>query len=197
MLFCSSRTDRLHPSFLVYNNEAVCRACHQYYSKNGVMRTTLREVISFHVAECRQANPPDSRCTSGCCSNCANPTCPFPRGVLRGRWNQVHFKRIQEQIVCDTCALCHSRHGIWRSETIVSKSRAAQLLKLSLYTPAQRHAGRLKNQMKELEDCAYGPTKTGGSGWCDLSCFLLLFDQKRSSTFDCVVFRKSSSLRSC
>jgi len=57
---------RLHPSFLVCDNKAVCRACHSFYGRNGVMRTTSQEVISFYVAECRQGNAPDSRCTAGC-----------------------------------------------------------------------------------------------------------------------------------
>ena len=158
------------------------------------MRTTSQEVISFHVAECCEATPPGSRCTTGCCSNCANPTCPFPRGTFRSGSKQVHFRNIKGQIVCINCATLLDTHGTWRSEATVSEAQAAHSLRMSLFNPGQP---RLKHQMKELEDSAYGPTKTGESAWCDLSCLLLLLDQKRSITFDRVVFRKSSSLRSC
>ena len=34
----------------------------------------------FSTAKCRQDNPPGSRCSAGCRSDCANPACPFPRG---------------------------------------------------------------------------------------------------------------------
>jgi len=52
---------RPHPDFAVCDNKAVCRACYAFYSRNGVMRTTSKEVIRFHVAECREEIPPGSR----------------------------------------------------------------------------------------------------------------------------------------
>ena len=189
----SMNPGRPHPEFRVCDNKAVCRACHSFYSRTGVMGMTPKEVISFHVAKCREDNPSGSRCTSSCCSNCANPTCPFPRGTLRSDSNQVHFSNIEGQIVCINCAVSYNKHGTWRSEATVSEAQAARSLRMRLVQPARQ---RLKHQMKELA-LAYGPTKTGESAWCDLSCLLLLLHQKPSITFDCVVFRKASSLRSC
>ena len=120
----------------------------------------------------------------------AAPTAPTQHSLFpEARSEQVQFRNIKGQIVCNNCAAWHVKYGTWRSEATVSEAQAAHSLRMSLFNPGQP---RLKHQMKELEDSAYGPTKTGESAWCDLSCLLLLLDQKRSFTFDCVVFRKSS-----
>ena len=184
----SSRTGRPHTEFFVCDNKVVCLACYSYYQRHDVMRTTSKETISFHVAKCREENPPGSRCTSGCCSDCANPTCPFPRGALSQRRGvkQVTFKNVKGQIVCSTCAGWHGKHGTWRSEAAVSASQAAKSLKMS--TVIHQMRARVKHQMQALEDLAYDPTKRGESVWCDLSSLLLLLDQKLSFDFDCVVF---------
>ena len=159
------------------------------------MRTTPQQGISFHDPKCRTDNSTGSRCTSKCCSDCANPTCPIPRGVLGGRSNQVQFRIVAEQIVCAGCGAWHDRNGTWRSEAAVSESLAANALRV-IQMNQQLGPQRLKHQMKEL-DPDYGPAKTGESAWYDLSCWVLLLQQKRSTTFDCVVFRRASSLRSC
>jgi len=138
------RPGRPHPEFLVCDNKAVCRACYIFYSKHDVMRTASKEIISFHVAECREENPPGSRCTTGCCSNCANPTFPFPRGTIRSGGKQVQFRNIKGQIVCNNCAAWHVKYGTWRSEATVSASQAAHSLRMSTAKPAQP---RLKHQM--------------------------------------------------
>jgi len=109
--------------------------CHSFYSRSGVRRTTPREVISFHVVKCREDNPSGSRCTSGCCCNCANPTCPFPRDTLRSDSNKVQFRNIEGQIVCTNCAVSYIKHGTWRSEATVSEAHAARSLRMRLVQP--------------------------------------------------------------
>ena len=58
-----------------------------------------RTIISFHNPTCRRNNPPESRCTSGCCSDCSNPECPFPRGKITEYRQQVVFKNCNGNIV--------------------------------------------------------------------------------------------------
>ena len=167
-----------HPKFRVINNEAVCNACHCYYSKNGCMKPAPQapqQAISRHDPKCRADNPADSRCKAGCCSDCANQDCSFPRGALNGFSQQVMFQSVAGKIVCGRCAGYFKLHGIWRTDAAVSEAVPARMLRLQQHNSAATAARklmlqqlgpqRLKHWMKEL-DPDYSPARrTGESAW--------------------------------
>ena len=167
-----------HPKFRVINNEAVCNACHCYYSKNGCMKPAPQapqQAISRYDPKCRADNPADSRCKAGCCSDCENPDCSLPRGALHAQ--RVKFRRVSGKIVCSQCARYFDHNGTWRSAAAVSEALSARMLRLQQQIAAARPVRalmlqqlgpqRLKHWMKEL-DPDYGPcgsTRTGESAW--------------------------------
>ena len=196
----SGRTGKPHAKFFVCDNKSVCEACRGHYRNHGVMRTSFVEVISKYDTKYREDSPSDSRCLSGCCSDCTNTACPFPRGKLfhvRGAY-RLKFRNFRGQIVCHQCAVFYGKHGTWRSEAAVSVLIATHSLKQSEWrSQMNKEGGRLKHRSLALEDPAYGHTHSGESASCELTSMLLLLHQKLSCAFDCVVFRKSSSRRSC
>jgi len=166
-----------HPRFRVINGEAVCNACHCYYSSHGCMRPAPQapqQAISRHDPKCRADNPADSRCKAGCCSDCENPDCPVPRGALYDFPQQVKFQRVSGKIVCRLCAQYFGRNGTWRSEAAVSEAQSAKIVRLQQDWSAAKAARklmleelgpqRLKHWMKEL-DPDYSPERRGESAW--------------------------------
>ena len=185
----SGRTGKPHAKFFLCDN----KACFGHYRVHAVMRTSARKIISFYVAKCREDNPPGSRCTSSCCSDCANTACPFPRGALTHMKGalRVTFRNFKGQIVCSACAQWHGKHGTWRSEAAVSSLHATNSLMSSTMsstwnTQMTQMRARLKHRTLALEDPdRYGPTTSGESASCELTSVLLLLHQKRSFAFDC------------
>ena len=84
--------------------------------------TPDRLAKGFSTAHCRQNNPPGSRCTSGCCSDCANPTCPFPRGKIKPGRNFPAFSKS----LCDACSLNFDRTGVMRSKPTAQSRHDAE-----------------------------------------------------------------------
>ena len=155
-------------------SKSLCAACNIHFLRHGVMRNqpTAATAQSRYDAECRQNNPPDSRCTSGCCSDCANITCPLPRGVLRAHRGllKLFFVKHQGKIVCEMCASFFRTNATWRSEALLAASRELkkdQILQLCAANSAEaRLKGRLKHKLQEEIDKDYGPNTTGESGKC-------------------------------